>query len=71
MLREGGEGAEQEVEGVLEEDGEGGDGRAGGQVCGEGFNARPGKVDVEEEKEGTQAGNGGLVQRRVSEDGSR
>lgn len=60
VLGEGGEGTEEEVEGVLEEDGECGDGRVRGEGWGEGFDVRPGQVDVEEEEEDAKAGDGGL-----------
>ena len=60
MLREGGEGTEEEVEGVLEEDGECGDGRVRGEGWGDGLDVRPGQVDVEEEEEDAEAGDGGL-----------
>lgn len=33
-------------------------------MCGEGFDAGPGKVDVEEEKESAEAGDGRLVEGR-------
>ena len=60
VLGEGGEGTEEEVKGVLEEDGECGDGRVRGEGWGEGFDVRPGQVDVEEEEEDAEAGDGGL-----------
>ena len=60
VLGERSEGTKEEVEGVLEEDGECGDGRVGGEGWGEGFDVGPGQVDVEEEEEDAEAGNGGL-----------
>ena len=60
VLGEGGEGTEEEVEGVLEEDGECGDGRVRGEGWGKGFDVRPGQVNVEEEEEDAEAGDGGL-----------
>jgi hypothetical protein len=60
MLGEGCEGAEEEVEDVLEEDGEVGDGGGGGERGGEAFDVCPGQVDVEEKKEGTETEDGGL-----------
>lgn len=61
MLRECGEGAEKEVEGVLEEYGKRWDGRIGCEGCRKGFDVGPGQVDIEEEKKGAEAGDGGLM----------
>ena len=60
VLGEGGEGTEEEVEGVLEEDGECGDGGVRGEGGGEGFDVGPGQVDVKKEEEDAEAGDGGL-----------
>ena len=60
MLRESGEGAEEEVEGVLEEHGKCWDGRVRREGRREGFNVGPGQVDIEEEEKDAEASNGGL-----------
>lgn len=60
MLGEGREGAEEEVEDVLEEDGEVRDRRGGRERGGEAFDVCPGQVDVEEKEEGTETDDGGL-----------
>ena len=60
MLGEGGEGAEEEVEGVLEEDGQVRDGGGAGEGRGEGFDGGPGDVDVEQEEERAEADDGRL-----------
>ena len=60
MLGDGGESTEEEVEGVLEDDGECGDGRVRGEGWGKGFDVGPGQVDVEEEEEDAEASDGGL-----------
>ncbi|CAD6568819.1 MAG: hypothetical protein ASARMPREDX12_001855 [Alectoria sarmentosa] len=61
VLRERGEGTEKEVEGVLEEYGKRWDGRIGCEGCRKGFDVGPGQVDIEEEKKGAEAGDGGLM----------
>lgn len=63
VLSEGGEGAEEEVEAVLEEDGEVGDRGGGGEGGGEALDVCPGQVDVEEEEERAEAKDGGLAGR--------
>jgi len=60
VLGEGCEGAEEEVEDVLEEDGEVGDRGGGGERGGETFDVCPGQVNVEEEKESAETEDGGL-----------
>ena len=59
VLGESGEGTEEEVEGVLEEDRECGDGRVRGKGW-EKFDIGPGQVNVEKEQEDAEAGDGGL-----------
>ena len=61
VLREGGDGAEEEVEGVLEEDGKVWDWRIGYGGRRKRFNVGPGKVDVEKEEKGAEADDRGLV----------
>lgn len=61
MLRKCGEGTEEEVESVLEEYGERWDWRTGCEGWRKGFDVGPGKVDVEEEEKGAEAGDGGLI----------
>lgn len=61
MLRECGEGTEEEVECVLQEHGERWDRRVRREGRREGFDVGPGQVDVEEEEKGAEAGDGGLV----------
>lgn len=60
MLRKCGEGTEEEVESVLEEYGERWDWRTGCEGWRKGFDVGPGKVDVEEEEKGAEAGDGGV-----------
>lgn len=64
VLGEGGEEAEEKVEGVLEEDGQMRDGRGGGEGGRERFDGGPGEVDVEEEEEDAEADDGWLVDGR-------
>ena len=61
VLRERGEGTEEEVESVLQEYGERWDRRIRRGGRREGFDVGPGQVDVEEEEKGAEAGDGGLV----------
>ena len=61
MLRERGDSAKEEVEGVLKEDGKVWDWRIGYGGRRERFNVGPGKVDVEKEEKGAEASDRGLV----------
>ena len=61
VLRERGEGAEEEVKSVLEDYGKFWDWRIICKACREGFDVGPGQVDVEEEEEGTETNDGGLM----------
>lgn len=61
VLRECGEGAEEEVESVLEEYRKCWDWRIFCQGWREGFDVGPGYVDVEKEEKGAEASNRGLV----------
>ena len=54
MLRPGSDGAEEEIESVLEQYGERRDGRFGGESFEQGFNVRPGQVDVEKEEQSAE-----------------
>ena len=61
MLGERGDSAEEEVEGVLKEDGKGWDWRIGYRGRRKRFDVGPGKVDIEKEEKCAEASNRGLV----------
>lgn len=61
MLRERGEGAEEEVKSVLEDYGKFWDWRIICKGWREGFDVGPGQVDVEEEEKGAETNDGGLM----------